>query len=44
MATQYFPNLTILARAYDRRHAYRLLQKGAHIIERETFEGGLAMG
>jgi monovalent cation:proton antiporter-2 (CPA2) family protein len=44
LATQYFPNLTILARAYDRRHAYRLLQKGAHIIERETFEGGLAMG
>ncbi|RXZ39053.1 potassium transporter [Oxalobacteraceae bacterium CAVE-383] len=44
LATQYFPNLTILARAYDRRHAYRLLQKGAHIIEREMFEGGLAMG
>ena len=44
LATQYFPNLTILARAYDRRHAYRLLQKGAHIIERETFEGGLSMG
>ncbi|HEY4317084.1 MAG TPA: monovalent cation:proton antiporter-2 (CPA2) family protein [Herbaspirillum sp.] len=44
LATRNFPNLTILARAYDRRHAYRLLQKGAHIIERETFEGGLAMG
>jgi monovalent cation:proton antiporter-2 (CPA2) family protein len=44
LATQYFPNLTILARAYDRRHAYRLLQKGAHIIERETFESGLAIG
>lgn len=44
LATQYFPNLTILARAYDRRHAYRLLGKGAHIIERETFEAGLAMG
>ncbi|MDB5992673.1 MAG: potassium transporter [Herbaspirillum sp.] len=44
LATQYFPNLTILARAYDRRHAYRLLQKGAHIVERETFESGLSMG
>jgi monovalent cation:proton antiporter-2 (CPA2) family protein len=44
LAAQYFPNLTILARAYDRRHAYRLLQKGAHMVERETFEAGLAMG
>jgi hypothetical protein len=44
LATQYFPNLTILARAYDRRHAYRLLGKGAHLVERETFEAGLAMG
>jgi glutathione-regulated potassium-efflux system ancillary protein KefC/glutathione-regulated potassium-efflux system protein KefB len=44
LATRHFPNLTILARAYDRRHAYRLLEKGAHIIERETFEAGLAMG
>lgn len=38
-----FPNLTILARAFDRRHAYELLDKGAEVVERETFEGGLAM-
>jgi glutathione-regulated potassium-efflux system ancillary protein KefC/glutathione-regulated potassium-efflux system protein KefB len=38
-----FPNLTVLARAFDRRHAYELLNRGADQIERETFEGGLAM-
>ncbi|TAL90820.1 MAG: potassium transporter, partial [Candidimonas sp.] len=44
IAAQHFPNLQILARAYDRRHAYRLLDKGAHIVERETFEAGLTLG
>lgn len=44
MAVANFPNLTVLARAYDRRHAYRLLDKGAHVIERETFEAGLTLG
>ncbi|GAB2908106.1 monovalent cation:proton antiporter-2 (CPA2) family protein [Paralcaligenes sp. KSB-10] len=44
IATRHFPNLTILARAYDRRHAYRLLDKGAHVVERETFEAGLVLG
>jgi voltage-gated potassium channel Kch len=39
-----FPNLTILARAFDRRHAYDLLTSGAAAVERETFEGALAMG
>ncbi|HYE44205.1 MAG TPA: monovalent cation:proton antiporter-2 (CPA2) family protein [Caulobacter sp.] len=39
-----FPNLTILARAYDRRHAYDLLANGADAVERETFEGALTMG
>ncbi|MDO1557830.1 monovalent cation:proton antiporter-2 (CPA2) family protein [Brevundimonas sp. 2R-24] len=43
-AREMFPNLEVLARAFDRRHAYELLAKGAHVIERETFEGGLAMG
>jgi len=42
-ARQHFPNLRIVARAWDRRHAYQLLDKGAHEVERETFEGGLAM-
>lgn len=42
-AREAFPHLTVLARAFDRRHAYELLDGGAHVIERETFEGGLAM-
>lgn len=44
LALQHFPNLKILARAYDRRHAYRLLDKGAHVVERETFEASLTLG
>ena len=39
-----FPNLTIIARAFDRRHAYDLLRNGADEVERETFEGALAVG
>ena len=39
-----FPNLTILSRAWDRRHAYDLLAHGADDVEREAFEGSLAMG
>ncbi|MGB3287992.1 MAG: monovalent cation:proton antiporter-2 (CPA2) family protein [Burkholderiaceae bacterium] len=44
LAASHFPNLKILARAYDRRHAYRLLDAGAHVVERETFEAGLTLG
>jgi glutathione-regulated potassium-efflux system ancillary protein KefC/glutathione-regulated potassium-efflux system protein KefB len=40
-AHEAFPHLCILARAYDRRHAYELLRKGAHHVERETFEAAL---
>jgi glutathione-regulated potassium-efflux system ancillary protein KefC/glutathione-regulated potassium-efflux system protein KefB len=43
VARESFPNLSVLARAFDRRHAYDLLNAGAHVTERETFEGGLAM-
>ena len=43
-AHQAFPHLVILARAWDRRHAYDLLKKGANEVERETFEGGLRLG
>jgi voltage-gated potassium channel Kch len=39
-----FPNLTILGRAWDRRHAYDLLANGADEVERETFESAIAMG
>ncbi len=42
-ARQTFPHLTVLARAFDRRHAYQLLDAGAEVVERELFEGGLAM-
>ena len=43
LAKEAFPHLTILARAFDRRHAYSLLERGADVVERELFEGGLAM-
>jgi monovalent cation:proton antiporter-2 (CPA2) family protein len=43
-AHEAFPHLVILARAWDRRHAYDLLKKGANEVERETFEGGLRLG
>ncbi len=43
-AKQAFPNLTIIARAYDRRHAYELLREGADVVERETFESALNFG
>ncbi|MDR6624750.1 monovalent cation:proton antiporter-2 (CPA2) family protein [Caulobacter segnis] len=43
-ARKAFPNLIILARAWDRRHAYDLLANGADAVERETFESALALG
>jgi len=43
-ATEYFPNLTIIARAYDRRHAYELVRVGGDEIVRETFESALLFG
>lgn len=43
-ARKAFPNLVILARAWDRRHAYDLLANGADAVERETFEAALALG
>jgi glutathione-regulated potassium-efflux system ancillary protein KefC/glutathione-regulated potassium-efflux system protein KefB len=39
-----FPHLKILARAWDRRHAYDLLRNGADAVERETFESALRLG
>jgi len=43
-ATEYFPNLTIIARAFDRRHAYELVRVGGDEVVRETFESALAFG
>lgn len=39
-----FPELKILARAYDRRHAYELMKAGAECITRETFGSAVRMG
>jgi glutathione-regulated potassium-efflux system ancillary protein KefC/glutathione-regulated potassium-efflux system protein KefB len=44
LAREYFPQLKIIARAFDRRHAYELLSGGAHEVERETFESALNFG
>jgi len=43
-ARTHFPNLTILARAWDVVHAYELLDLGVTVFERETFESALALG
>jgi len=39
-----FPDLTILARARNVTHLYRLQDRGVTIIERETFESALMLG
>jgi monovalent cation:proton antiporter-2 (CPA2) family protein len=41
---QFFPQLKTLARAYDRPHAYRLMEAGADVVTRETFGSALIMG
>ena len=43
-AKQFFPHLRVLARAYDRSHAYELMDAGADVITRETFGSALIMG
>ncbi|MEC5398669.1 monovalent cation:proton antiporter-2 (CPA2) family protein [Uliginosibacterium sp. H1] len=43
-ARKHFPQLRILARAYDRRHLYELRKLGADVIERETFAGAVNLG
>lgn len=43
-AQQHFPALRVLARAFDRSHAYELMDAGADIITRETFGSALIMG
>ncbi len=39
-----FPNLKILARAYDRRNTYELMDIGVEVIQRETFGSALELG
>jgi monovalent cation:proton antiporter-2 (CPA2) family protein len=44
VARNQFPGLKILARAYDRTHAYELIHAGADFVARETFGSALALG
>jgi monovalent cation:proton antiporter-2 (CPA2) family protein len=44
LAQKHFPNLTLLVRAHDREHAYRLIKMGVKNIFRETLESSLEMG
>lgn len=44
LARERYPHLRIVARAWDRRDAYVLLARGADHVERETFEGSVALG
>ncbi len=43
-ARKHFPNLTILARARGRLHAYELLEAGVEHVYRETLDTSLRMG
>ena len=43
-ANKHFPQLKILARALDRRHAYELMRTDVDGIRRETFGSALDMG
>jgi glutathione-regulated potassium-efflux system ancillary protein KefC len=42
-ARKAFPNLKIVARAYDRRHAYELMSRSVDALERETFAGSVRL-
>jgi len=41
---EHYPACRILARASDRHHVYELREAGAHVVERELFEGSLKLG
>jgi monovalent cation:proton antiporter-2 (CPA2) family protein len=44
LARKHFPQIKILARATDRRHAYELIRRGVDVMQRETFGSALEMG
>jgi len=44
LVQKHFPHLKILARAIDRRHAYKLIQRHVDVVERETFGSALDLG
>jgi glutathione-regulated potassium-efflux system ancillary protein KefC len=39
-----FPHLQIVSRAWDLAHVFELLEEGADVVERETFEAALRLG
>ncbi|MEM7426278.1 MAG: monovalent cation:proton antiporter-2 (CPA2) family protein [Pseudomonadota bacterium] len=43
-AQKHYPHLKIFVRAYDRRHAYELMNAGVEHVYRETFGSSLDMG
>jgi monovalent cation:proton antiporter-2 (CPA2) family protein len=43
MVTKYFPNVTIYARARNRAHAYKLMDLGVTLLQRDTFLSSLDM-
>jgi glutathione-regulated potassium-efflux system ancillary protein KefC len=43
-AKKAFPNLKIVARAFDRRHAYQLMAHEVDALERETFAASVRLG
>jgi glutathione-regulated potassium-efflux system ancillary protein KefC len=44
LAKKHYPNLKIVARAVDRRHAYELMNLGIKAFKRETFDSALNLG
>lgn len=41
---KHFPDIEILARSFDRRHSYELMNLGVQVIQRETFNSALELG
>jgi monovalent cation:proton antiporter-2 (CPA2) family protein len=44
VANKHFPDLKIIARAYDRTTVYELMKRKVHMIKRETFGSALEVG
>lgn len=43
LVTRHFPNLTVIARARNRRHAHKLMDLGITLVFRETLNSSIAM-
>lgn len=43
-AQKHFPQMAVVARALDRRHAYELMRRGVEYLSRETFGSALDAG